>query len=642
VTRTIAPYGSWRSPVSTQDVFAQSVVIGNLRLDGGNLYWSELRPDGKAAVVRRDSNGTIADATPPGYDVRTRVHEYGGSAFAVWDDVVYFSNFDDQHLYRQDAGAAPQLFAGQDGMRYADAVLDRRRARMIVVREDHTAGGFQAVNSLVAIDLAAGGSAEILVSGNDFYASPCVSLGGDTLAWLTWNHPNMPWDGTELWIAKLLPDGSLADRRLLAGGESESIFQPCWSPDGDLYFVSDRTGFWNLYRWEPETATITALHPMDAEFGMPQWVFGLSSYALAGDSPLICSYLVEGIAQLAMLDVHSLAFSPLNLQYATIDAVLAAPGEAFLVAASAMAGIALLRLDLSTGQTEIIRRASDIVLAAAYISVAQPISFPTEGGLTAYGFLYPPTNPDFAAPPGELPPLIVMSHGGPTAATSPHFRLSIQYWTTRGFTVFDVNYGGSTGYGRAYRERLKGMWGVVDLVDCVNGARYLVDQGLVDGKRLAIRGGSAGGYTTLCALTFTDVFAVGASYFGISNLEALAKDTHKFESRYLDSIVGPYPERSDIYVARSAIHHTSLLSSPMILLQGADDPIVPLNQAQTMYEAVRARELPVAMIVFPGEQHGFVRLDNNVRALEAELYFYAKILEFEPADPIEAVEIENL
>jgi dipeptidyl aminopeptidase/acylaminoacyl peptidase len=642
VTRTIAPYGSWRSPVSTQDVFAQSIAIDNLRLDGGSLYWSELRPDGKAAIVRRAPNGAVTDVTPPGYDARTRVHEYGGSAFAVWDGVVYFSNFEDQHLYRLEPGAAPQLFAAQDGMRYADAVLDRRRGRMIVVREDHTTGGAQAVNTLVTIDLAAGGSGEILVAGNDFYASPCVSPDGDTLAWLTWNHPNMPWDGTELWLAKLLPDGSLADRRLLAGGESESVFQPCWSADGDLYFVSDRTGFWNLYRWEPHTGTITALHPMDAEFGMPQWVFGMSSYALAGDNPLICSYLVEGIAHLAVLDVHTLAFQTLDLPYTTIDAVLAAPGEAYLIAASATTVTALLRLDVATGQTEVIRRARDAAPDAGYVSVAQPIAFPTNEGLAAYGFFYPPTNPDFGPPPGELPPLIVMSHGGPTAATSPRLRISIQYWTTRGFAVFDVNYGGSTGYGRAYRERLRGMWGIVDLDDCVNGARYLVAQGLVDGKRLAIRGGSAGGYTTLCALTFTDMFAVGASYYGVSDLEALAKDTHKFESRYLDSIVGPYPECRDIYVARSAIHHTNQLSCPMILLQGEDDPIVPLNQAQTMYEAVRARELPVAMIVFGGEQHGFVRLENNVRALEAELYFYAKILEFEPADPIEAVEIENL
>ena len=642
MTRTIAPYGSWRSPVSTQDVFAQSIAIDNLRLDGGSLYWSELRPDGKAAIVRRAPDGTIADVTPPGYDARTRVHEYGGSAFAVWDGVVYFSNFDDQHLYRQAPGSAPQLFAAQDGMRYADAVLDRRRARMIVVREDHTTGAAQAVNTLVAIGLASGGSGEILVSGNDFYASPCISPGGDTLAWLTWNHPNMPWDGTELWIAKLLPDGSLADRRLLAGGESESIFQPCWSPGGDIYFASDRTGFWNLYRWEPHTSAIRALHPMDAEFGMPQWIFGMSSYALAGSNPLVCSYLVEGIAHLATLDVHSLAFQTLDLPYTTIDAVLAAPGEAFLVAAYATTGTALLRLDLSTNDVDVIRRAGNTALDATYVSVAQSIAFPTENGLTAYGFFYPPTNPDFVPPPGELPPLVVMSHGGPTAATFPRFRASIQYWTTRGFAVFDVKYGGSTGYGRAYRERLKGMWGIVDLADCVNGARYLVDQGLVDGKRLAIRGGSAGGYTTLCALTFTDVFAVGASYYGVSDLEALAKDTHKFESRYLDSIVGPYPECRELYVARSAIHHTNLLSCPMIILQGEDDPVVPLNQAQTMYEAVRARELPVAMIVFPGEQHGFVRLENNVRALEAELYFYAKILEFEPADPIEAVEIENL
>jgi len=642
VTKTIAPFGSWRSPVSAQQVFAQSIVIGNLRLDGGSLYWSELRPDGKAVIVRRTQSGEIADMTPPGYDVRTRVHEYGGGDFAVCDGVIYFSNFTDQYLYRQLPGAAPQLFAAHDGMRYADAAVDRRRGRMIFVREDHATGASQAVNTLVAIDLASGGSGEVLVSGNDFYASPCISPSGERLAWLTWNHPNMPWDGTELWLAELEPDGTLTNAQLLAGGPDVSIFQPCWSPQGDLYFVSDQTGFWNIYRWNADAAEVVALHPMDAEFGLPQWIFGMSTYAFAGSTSLVCSYLVEGVAHLALLDTDSLAFQPLDLPYTYIDTVLAAPGVAFLTAASPTSGMALLRLDLTSKQVEVIRRASDMALAPAYVSVAQPITFPTEAGLTAHGFYYQPANPEFVPPPGELPPLIVMSHGGPTAATSPGFRLSIQYWTTRGFAVLDVNYGGSTGYGREYRERLKGTWGIVDLADCVNGARFLVSQGLVDGKRLAIRGGSAGGYTTLCALTFTDVFAVGASYYGVSDLEALAKDTHKFESRYLDSVVGPYPECRDIYIERSPIHHTNLLSCPMILLQGEDDPVVPLNQAQVMYEAVRARELPVAMLVFPGEQHGFVRQENNVRAWEAELYFYAKILGFEPADAIEPVEIENL
>jgi dipeptidyl aminopeptidase/acylaminoacyl peptidase len=462
------------------------------------------------------------------------------------------------------------------------------------------------------------------------------------LAWLTWNHPNMPWDGTELWIAEVLPNGTLANHVLLAGGDSESIVQPRWSSAGDLYFVSDRTQWWNLYRWTPGAPSIEALHPMQAEFGLPQWVFNVSTYSFVDQDTLVCSYLVEGIAYLALLELHSLDFRMLDLPYTSIDAVTARSGEVFLLAASPTQGTALLQLDPASGQVQILRRASSITVDPAFVSVAQAITFPTDGNTIAHGFYYPPVNPDFEAPQGELPPLIVMSHGGPTAATPPRLRPSVQYWTTRGFAVLDVNYGGSTGYGRAYRERLKGKWGIVDLADCINGAGYLVAQGLVDGKRLAIRGGSAGGYTTLCALTFTNVFAVGASYFGVSDLEALAKDTHKFESRYLDSVVGSYPERQDIYAERSPIRHTDLLSCPMILLQGEDDPIVPLDQASLMYEAVRARELPVAMLTFPGEQHGFVKLENNVRALEAELYFYAKILNFEPADPVEPVEIENL
>ncbi|MGC9335846.1 MAG: S9 family peptidase, partial [Anaerolineae bacterium] len=486
------------------------------------------------------------------------------------------------------------------------------------------------------------GEEQVLVSGNDFYSTPRLNPEGTRLAWLTWNHPRMPWDGTELWVAELLPDGSLGQRTLVAGGEAESIFQPQWSPDGVLYFVSDRTGWWNLYRWDGRDGQVEALCPMEAEFGEPQWQFGMSTYGFASADRLICTYAQGGYHHLAALDTHTLRLERVDVPYTYVRSLRVAPGHAFFIGGCATEPLALVQLDLATGETTVLRRAHDMAIDAAHVSAGQAIEFPTDEDLTAHGFFYPPRNRDFAGPPDELPPLLVLSHGGPTAATVSTFTNRIQYWTTRGIAVLDVNYGGSTGYGRAYRERLKGQWGLVDVVDCVNGARHLVTQGLVDGNRLAIRGGSAGGYVTLCALTFHDLFSAGASYYGVSDLEALAKDTHKFESRYLDGLVGPYPERRDLYVARSPIHHIERLACPLILLQGLDDPVVPPNQSEMMFEALRSRGVPVAYLTFPGEQHGFVKAENNRRALEAELYFYSRIFGFDLADEVEPVAIENL
>ena len=637
--KQIAPYGSWKSPITSEMVYAKAIGIKSLQVERGNVYWSERRPDGRTLIMRRTPDGQVEQVTRADYNVRTRVHEYGGGDFLVADEVIYFINFSDQHLYRQPLGGAAQAIAQVDGLRYADFVIDRQGGRLISVREDHTTGAAQAVNTLVALDLASGDE-RVLVSGNDFYATPRLSPDGRQLAWLTWNHPNMPWDGTELWVAELLPGGSLGAHTLVAGGPAESIFQPAWSADGTLYFVSDRSGWWNLYRWR--NGQIEALHPMPAEFGEPQWVFGLSTYDFAGDGRLICTYTHNGCYYLAALDTHTLDFQPLPLPYTFISDVHVDGGQVYLLGASATEPLTLTQLDLATGQLRALRRVREVSLDPAYFSVGQAIEFPTEGGLTAHGFYYPPTNRDFTAPSAERPPLLVMSHGGPTGSTVCTLGYGTQYWTTRGFAVLDVNYGGSTGYGRAYRERLKGQWGLVDVADCIHGARYLAEQGLADGDRLAIRGGSAGGYTTLCALTFHDAFKAGASYFGVADLEALARDTHKFESRYLDGLVGPYPARRDIYLARSPIHHTERLACPMIILQGLDDPVVPPNQAQMMYEAVRARGLPVAYLTFPGEQHGFVKAENNQRATEAELYFYSKVFKFQLADDIPAVPIENL
>jgi len=641
----VAPYGSWKSPITPDLILAGMVRLGQLRLDGPDVYWTEGRPTegGRSVIVRRTPDGRTADMTSAPLNARTRVHEYGGAEFTVDRDTIFFSNFTDQRLYRQDARGAPRPITPEIALRYADAVVDRGRGRLICVREDHTAAGQEAVNTIVSVRMdgdATGG--QVLVSGNNFYASPRLSPDGMRLAWLTWNHPNMPWDGCELWAADVLADGALGRAELVAGGIDESIFQPQWSPDGVLHFVSDRTGWWNLYRQQADRVRVEQLTDMPAEFGLLQWVFGMSTYAFASAERIICAYTQDGIWHLASLDTGTKALTPFDLPYTEISNVRVGAGCAVFTAASLSQSASVIRLDLGAGQVTVLRRSSEVAVDAGTLSTPQCIEFPTEGGLTAHGIFYPPTNRDFVAPPGERPPLLVLSHGGPTFATSTSLSLGTQYWTSRGFAVLDVNYGGSTGYGRAYRQRLDDAWGIVDVDDCVNGARYLVAQGLADESRLAIRGGSAGGYTTLAALTFRDVFRAGASYFGVSDLEALATDTHKFESRYLDRLVGPYPARRDLYVARSPIHFIERLSTPIILLQGLEDKVVPPSQAEKMFAAVKVKGLPVAYVPFEGEQHGFRKAENIKRAMEAELYFYSRIFGFDLADPVEPVKIENL
>ena len=639
----ISPYGSWKSPITSDLVASGSITLGQVVLDGQDVYWTEMRPaeGGRNVIVKRTPDGRVADLTPAPFNARTLVHEYGGGAFTVSRGVVFFSNFDDQRLYRQEPGQEPRTFTSAAEFRYADGVVDSARGRMICVQEDHTGSG-EAVNSLVALPLHGGQSSSVLVAGADFYSSPRLSPDGRTLAWLSWDHPNMPWDGTELWIAGVDSDGSLGQPSLVAGGKKESIFQPEWSPDNVLYFVSDRTGWWNLYR--RRDGVIEPLVQMDAEFGRPQWVFASGTYGFESAQRMVCAYQQNGSWSLATLDTASGKLEPVNTGYTAMGRgdLKVAHGKAFFIAGSPTEPMSLLQLDLASGAIQVLRSSGDLEVDSGYLSVPEAVQFPTEDGMMAHGIYYPPHNRDYAASSQERPPLLVKSHGGPTDAASTALDLKIQYWTSRGFAVLDVNYGGSTGYGREYRERLKGRWGIVDVDDCVNGARYLVQRGLADGDRLAIDGGSAGGYTTLAALTFRDVFKAGASLYGVSDLEALAKDTHKFESRYLDGLIGPYPERRDLYLERSPIHHTQQLSCPLILFQGLDDKIVPPDQAEAMFEAVRAKGLPTAYLAFPGEQHGFRRAENIKRVLEAELYFYSKVFGFQLADPIEPVSIENL
>lgn len=642
-----SPFGSWKSPITAELIVSESIGLSSLALDGETIYWIEMRPaeKGRYVLVQRTPDGQISDVTQPDCNVRTRVHEYGGGAYAVKGGIVYFSNFADQRIYGQRSPDSPPVpFTQKTARRFADGVIDAQRNRLLCVCEDHRTAGSEPINSIVAFSLAhpissLSRASEIvtLASGYDFFAAPRLSPDGQQLAWLAWNHPNMPWDGTELWLADVNPDGSLGARQLIAGGPREAIFQPQWSPDGTLYFVSDRTGWWNLYR--RRGGVTESLCPMEAEFGLPQWVFGMSTYAFASAEQIICTYSQNGVSHLALLDTHTKQLETIPTPFTRIDGMRANHARAVFLAGSTNAATAVVSFDFPTRQFETLQQANKLALDSGYLSAPQAIEFPTTNGLTAHGFFYPPQNQDFTAPAGEKPPLLVMSHGGPTSMATATLDLEVQFWTSRGIAVLDVNYGGSTGFGRAYRERLNGNWGVVDVDDCVNGARYLAAQGLVDGERLAITGGSAGGYTTLCALTFSAAFKAGASHYGVSDLIALDEDTHKFESRYTLGLVG---NSRELYLARSPIHHVDKLNAPVIFFQGLEDKIVPPNQAERMIEALRQKGLPVAYLAFEGEQHGFRQAANIKRALEAELYFYARVFGFALAEEIEPVPIENL
>jgi dipeptidyl aminopeptidase/acylaminoacyl peptidase len=636
-----APYGTWKSPITSDLIVSESIGLGSIQLDGADTYWTESRPSesGRSVIVRRDATGHISDINPPPYNARTRVHEYGGGAYTPHDGTVYFSNFADDRLYRVTPGGAPEAITPESAYRYADLIVDAARNRIICVREDHSNPDREAENSLVAISLGDGSNQQVLASGNDFYSSPCLSPDGTRLAYLTWRHPNMPWDGTELRLHTISPDGSLDAGQLVAGSVSESIFQPLWSPDGYLHFVSDRTGWWNIYRFDGHSSV--NLTPMDAEFGVPQWVFGMSTYAFASASQIVCMASSGGMTSLYSLNPSTREILPFNVPYTDISGVRANEDRVAFLGGSPTTPPSVVLMTVAGAYTEVVRQAHDLSVDDAYLSRPEPIEFATENGLTAHAFYYPPTNPDYEAPADEKPPLIVDVHGGPTGSVSSTLDLEKQYWTSRGFAVVDVNYGGSTGYGREYRQRLAGQWGVVDVQDAVNAARYLVDRGLADPTRLIIHGGSAGGYTTLAALAFSDAFAAGASYFGIADLDPFVDETHKYESRYTEGLVGPYPERVDLYRERSPIYHIDRVTSPVILFQGLDDKVVPPVQAEIMVKGLDEKGLPYAYIAYEGEGHGFRKSENIKRTLEAELSFYAQIFGFDLGDAIQPVEIEN-
>jgi dipeptidyl aminopeptidase/acylaminoacyl peptidase len=659
---TASPYGSWKSPI-TSDL----IVAGTLRLDeprfdtgGSSCFWLEGRPTEGGRYVLVNEEGQ--DVIPKGFNVRTRVHEYGGGSYIIHNkNTVYFSNFADQRIYTCNAAAAangkgeetpPKPLTKETencGLRYADYEMDETRNRILVVREDHTLEGKEAVNTIAAVSLA-DGSETVLAQGHDFYSSPKLSPDGKSIAFFTWDHPNMPWDGTQLWVARVLDDdsGKLDEPQLITGGANESVQQPTWSPDGTLYFISDGckaegacAGWWNIYRHVNGKNEVVC--PKPVEFGVPHWRFDTPTFGFVSADTLVCTFSESGKAVLATLDTKTLEMTRIDNPYHSTHSIrVATDGTVLMDTGSPTIPACIVKMSLNSNDSKILKSSSDVDIDSGYLSVPEIVEFPTENNKTAFGLYYSPTNKDFVAPEGDLPPLIVQIHGGPTSSTSSVFNLKNQYWTSRGFAILDVDYGGSTGYGREYRDRLKLNWGIVDVDDCCNGAKFLEQQKKADGKRLCVQGGSAGGYTTLAALAFRNDFSGGASYYGVADCEVLASDTHKFESRYLDSLMGPYPEKKQVYIDRSPIHAVDKLSCPVIFFQGDEDKIVPPNQAELMVEALKKNNLPVAYILYEGEQHGFRQAKNIKRTLDGELYFYSRVFKFELADKVDPVEIDNL
>jgi dipeptidyl aminopeptidase/acylaminoacyl peptidase len=655
----IAPYGSWASQITLDRLVEKVVTLGMPISAGDDIYWTELRPadGGRQVVVRRHGTGQAAsedDVFDSGFHARTLVHEYGGIPYTVSGETVYFSNLEDQRLYRVTPGTGPEPITPEPpvarSVRYAAPVVTPDGRHLFAVRERHPDPDVPAevVNDIVVL-ATDGGEPRAVAGGHDFFSHVTLSPDGRKLAWTSWDHPNMPWDGTELWEAELSADLSVAGRRLVAGGIHESVTQPKYSPEGVLHFISDRTGWWNLYADDGGQAGGRALVPMEADLGVPDWIFGVSTYVFLSNGTIMATWGDRGIDRIGVLRPGESAFAELSTVYTSFAALRAtADGRAVVATAGSPSeswGIVRITPPASGGAAgvviEVLKRSRGSAVDAAYVSIPESIEFPTAGGLSAHALYYPPHNPDFVAPVGELPPLIVSSHGGPTAAATSVLNYAVQFWTSRGIGVVDVNYGGSTGYGRAYRERLKGNWGIVDLDDCVNAARHLGSSDRADPSRLLIHGGSAGGYTTLCAVTFRDVFAAGASYFGVADAGALARETHKFESRYLDSMIGPWPEAEATYRERSPIFHTDMLRTPLILFQGLEDKIVPPAQAEAMAAALREKGVPYAYVTYEGEQHGFRKAENVKRTSEAELYFYGRVLGFAPADDLDPVTIEN-
>ena len=621
-----APCGSWKSPVTAESIASGAIQFSEVHLSQGTVYWLERRPveKGRTALMSWSESAGEKELLPKEYNVRSRVHEYGGGALLVTESRIFFVNDSDQQVYRFENGTVDKITSKQKA-RFADGCASG--TSLYYVMEEHEEG--QTVNSIVRID-SEDKSVHKVAFGSDFYSSPRISPDGRKLAYLSWDHPNMPWDGTELWTLDL----KTGEKTRIAGGSSESIADPSWSPSGKLHYLSDKSGWWNLFR----EGDLESLYPMEAEFALPQWTFGRPLYGFDKDL-IACCFIVNGKSSFGKITPGK-TLKPIDLPYSSATCISVQDGKMALIASSPELPYSIILYDLKSGHEKIVKR-SRSTFPSGFLSIPESISFPSKNGRTAYAFYYPPANPDFQPMNGEKPPLLVHSHGGPTAFDPPCFASNALFWTSRGFAYVTVNYGGSAGYGRAYRDLLKGQWGVVDVEDCTEAALYLVRQGLADPDRLAIEGGSSGGYTTLEALCASLTFQIGADHFGVSDLERLAQDTHKFESRYLDQLIGPYPKEKALYKTRSPIEHAERIQSPVIIFQGAEDAIVPPMQSEEIYRSLVERKIPTAYLLFQGEQHGFRKAENIQRTLEAQLYFFSQILRFHLSEKIEPVQIMN-
>ncbi len=641
------PFGSWPTPITSELVVRSARLPNGLCVDDADIWWSEGRPEeaGRVAVLRRDADGVVTEVLAGPWSARTAVHEYGGGAWWVADGVLWFADWATQRLHRLAADGEPVALTPEPavarGLRYADGRLSADGTTLLCVQEEHHADGAEATNTIVRLRAHEPSTPEVVVQGPDFVADPRWRPDGGAFCWLEWDHPDMPWDATRL----VVDEGGR--RTVVAGGDRrESICQPTWAADGSLWFSGDRSGFWSLYRCTP-TGGVELMVDLGKDIGFPQWVFGQTCFALLDDGRVGLVYSDDGADHLAIWDPASGRATDLDVGHTMVESVQACGAGLAYIGASPTTEPHVVRVgteDAGRPDVEVVVAPRELGLDPHRFSVPEAITFPTGGGAVAHALLYSPTNPDVIGEPGTCPPLLVMIHGGPTAAARPMLQLAKQYWTSRGFAVADVNYRGSTGYGRSYRDLLQGQWGVADVEDCAAVGRFLAERGDVDGARLCIRGGSAGGFTTLAALAFTDAFAAGASHYGVADLGVLAAETHKFESRYLDGLVGPWPAARATYEERSPIFHTDRIDRPLAVFQGLDDPIVPPNQAEMIVAAVRAKGVPVVYVPFAGEQHGFRQAANIRAALDGELSFFAQVLGFAlPADEaITPLEVENL
>jgi dipeptidyl aminopeptidase/acylaminoacyl peptidase len=644
---TAAPYGSWASPITLDLVAGEGgIAFSSVDVTDEGIYWLESRPQekGRNVLIFCPHGGSPVDVVPEGFNVRTRVHEYGGGAWFRDGGIVYCSNFDDSRLYSIDEpGAEPKPItpepAEPHALRYADGRVFSDGGLIVCVRESH--GDGEPRNELVVLPTDGSAEPRVIATGRDFYAAPRPNPDGTRLAWLGWDHPRMPFAGTDLCVSDLAPDGSVSNERRVAGSEDESIFQPEWSGDGLLHFVSDRGGWSNLHI--ERDGEVHALTREQAELGYPQWVFDLTRYAFLPDGRIACVFTRAAVDELALVDANG-ELERIDLPYTSFySPSLRSHGNSLVfAAASPTEPTVLVSFDVESGTCDVIRRSIELELDERYLSIAEPIEFEGADGLTSHGFYYAPTNPDYIAPAEELPPLLVAVHGGPTSHVSNALALDLQLFTSRGFAVVDLNYGGSTGYGREYRDRLRGRWGEVDVEDSAGVVHYLVNRGDVDPSRVEIVGGSAGGYTTLLALALRDEFAAGTSYYGVGDLVTFHGDTHKFESHYDEYLIGPWPDAIDRYRERSPVNQADSISHPLLVLQGLDDKVVPPSQSEVILEALARRGIPHAYVAFEGEGHGFRKAENVKRALEAQLSFLAQVFGFELADEIESIRIENL